>query len=77
METRLYGGISSAQIVVPEREALDQVQSYIAMAIAGRATDAQRRTSFPIGERLHRPIADESIGQPSRRMRSITPTPTP
>ena len=62
METGLYGGISSAQVVVPEGEALDQVhQSYIAMAIAGRVTDAQRRTFFSIGERLHRVQGAEAV----------------
>jgi aspartate racemase len=62
METGLYGGISSAQVVVPEGEALDQVhQSYIAMAIAGRVTDAQRRTFFSIGERLHRVHGAEAV----------------
>jgi aspartate/glutamate racemase len=62
METGLYGGISSAQIVVPEGEALEQVhQSYIGMAIAGRVTDAQRRTFFSIGERLHRVQGGEAV----------------
>jgi aspartate racemase len=55
METRLYGGISSAAVVPPEGEALEQVhKSYIEMAIAGRVTDAQRRTFFSIGEHLCR-----------------------
>lgn len=53
MESRLYGAISSAEIVVPEGEALDNAhQSYIEMALAGRATDAQRRTLFSIGQHL-------------------------
>lgn len=55
METRLYGGISSAAVVLPEGEWLDQVhKSYIDMAIAGRVTDAQRRTFFSIGQQLCR-----------------------
>jgi aspartate racemase len=55
MESGLYGGISSAAIVLPEGEALEQVhKSYIEMAIAGRVTDAQRRTFFSIGQQLCR-----------------------
>jgi aspartate racemase len=50
METRLYRGISSTAVVLPEGEALEQVhKSYIEMAIAGRVTDAQRHTFFSIG----------------------------
>ena len=55
METRLYGGISSAAVVLPEGQALERVhKSYIEMAIAGRVTDAQRRTFFSIGQQLCR-----------------------
>jgi aspartate racemase len=55
METGLYGGITSAAIVVPQGDALDEVHSnYVAMAVAGRVTEAQRRTFFSIGERLCR-----------------------
>ncbi len=47
MESRLYGAISSAEIVVPEDEALENAhQSYFEMALTGRATDAQRRALF-------------------------------
>jgi aspartate racemase len=53
METRLYGGISSARIVLPEGEALEHVHNnYIEMAIAGRVTEAQRRTFFSVGQHL-------------------------
>ncbi len=53
MESRLYGGISSAAIVLPEGDALEQVhKTYVEMAIAGRVTDAQRRTFFSIGHQL-------------------------
>jgi aspartate racemase len=55
METRLYGAITSAAVVVPEGEALDQVhKNYAAMAVAGRVTDAQRRVFFAAGEQLWR-----------------------
>jgi aspartate racemase len=44
METALYGGIRSARVVLPEGDALDQVHdNYIELAVAGRATDAQRQ----------------------------------
>jgi len=47
METRLYGSISSAAVVVPEGEALDEVhKNYAEMAMVGRVTDAQRRVFF-------------------------------
>jgi aspartate racemase len=53
MESRLYGGISSAEIVLPEDDSLEQVhKSYIEMAMAGRATDAQRSILFAVGRRL-------------------------
>jgi aspartate racemase len=62
METRLYGGISSAAIVLPEGEALEQVhKSYIEMAIAGRVTDAQRRVFFSIGRHLCRVQGAEAV----------------
>jgi len=55
METRLYGAISSAAVVVPEGEALDEVhKSYAEMATVGRVTDAQRRVFFAAGEDLCR-----------------------
>ena len=53
MATRLYGGISSAAIVLPEGDAFEEVhQSYIDMAVAARVTEAQRRTFFAAGRRL-------------------------
>src|SRR6266851_8559396 len=62
METRLYGGISSAGIVLPEGEALEQVhKNYIEMAIAGRVTDAQRRVFFSIGQHLCRVQGAEAV----------------
>jgi aspartate racemase len=55
METGLYGGISSARILTPNGDALEEVhQSYIAMATAGRITKAQKRTFVLAGERMHR-----------------------
>ena len=55
METRMYGAISSAAVVVPEGEALDEVhKNYAEMATVGRVTDAQRRVFFAAGEDLCR-----------------------
>jgi aspartate racemase len=62
METRLYGAITSAAVVVPEGEALDEVHAnYVEMAIAGRVTDAQRRAFFTAGERLCRERGAEIV----------------
>jgi aspartate racemase len=62
METRLYGGITSANVVVPEGEAFDAVaHSYSAMATVGRVTDAQRRVFFAAGERLVRERSAEVV----------------
>ena len=43
METRFYGGISSAEIIPPSGAALQDVhQAYVEMAAAGQVNDAQR-----------------------------------
>jgi aspartate racemase len=53
METRLYGVISTAQVVVPRGDASDEVhRNYADMATVGRVTDAQRQTFFTAGRRL-------------------------
>ena len=47
MESRLYGGVSSAELLTPEGPALDEVHTaYSTMAQAGRVTDAQRDVFF-------------------------------
>ena len=62
MESRLYGGISSAEIVAPEGAALDQVHAaYSEMATVGRVTDPQRRTFFEAGQHLCRERGAEAI----------------
>jgi aspartate racemase len=62
METRLYGAISSAGVVVPEGEGLDEVhRNYAEMATAGRVTDAQRRVFFTAGEKLCRDRGAEVV----------------
>jgi len=53
METRLYGAISSATVLVPEDDEFEEVQAnYGAMAMHGRVTDSQRRVFFRAGRRL-------------------------
>ncbi len=53
MRSRLYGGISSADIVTPEGDDLaDAGDAYTAMALAGRATDEQRDYFRRMGQRL-------------------------
>jgi aspartate racemase len=63
MESRLYGGISSAEVVVPEEEeVLEQVHSaYAEMAMAGRVTDRQRRVFLTVGRHLCRERGAEAI----------------
>ena len=55
MESRLYGGVSSAELLAPEGAALDEVHTaYSTMAQAGRVTDPQREVFFREGTRLVR-----------------------
>jgi aspartate racemase len=62
METRLYGAISSAAVLVPEGEEFEAVQqNYSAMAVAGRVTDSQRRVFFAAVERLCRDRGAEVV----------------
>ena len=53
MESRFYGGITSAEIILPSNADLAAVhQAYSAMATAGSVTDAQRGVFRSVGERL-------------------------
>lgn len=53
METRVYGGLVSAEVLVPEAtERVAVGESYIAMALSGRVTAAQRQQLFDAGARL-------------------------
>jgi aspartate racemase len=62
MESGLYGGITSAKIVLPPGDALDEVHdNYVEMAIAGRVTDAQRRVFFANGRQLCREQGAEAV----------------
>jgi aspartate racemase len=62
METRLYGGISSATVVLPQGAALDRVHtSYIEMAVTSRVTDAQREVCFSVGRELCRDQGADAV----------------
>lgn len=53
MESKLYGGIPSVEVVPTQGAALDLVHdTYVAMATIGRVTDAQRRVFFDAGRDL-------------------------
>jgi aspartate racemase len=61
MRTRLYGGIASASVVVPEGD-IDRVhRTYIAMALSGKVTDEQRAELFSIGQSLCRDQGAEVV----------------
>jgi len=61
MESRLYGGVSSAELLAPEGEGLDQVHAaYSGMATVGHVTDQQREVFFKHG-RLLRQRGAEAI----------------
>jgi aspartate racemase len=53
METKLYGAVSSAELIAPEGEMFGNVgDSYSAMATAGKVTDQQRDVFFTAGRAL-------------------------
>ena len=53
MQTKLYGGVSSAELVAPDGDMFDQVgDAYMAMAQIGRVTAPQRDVFFKAGEQL-------------------------
>jgi aspartate racemase len=53
METKLYGGVSSAELIAPEGEMFGLVgDTYSAMATIGKVTDAQREIFVTAGRAL-------------------------
>ena len=53
METKLYGSISSAELIAPDGERFGQVgDAYSAMAGIGKVTDEQRQIFFTAGREL-------------------------
>jgi aspartate racemase len=62
METGLYGGVSTAEVLAPEGEMFGAVgDAYSAMAGIGRVTDAQRDIFFKAGHWLCRERGAEAI----------------
>jgi aspartate racemase len=62
METKLYGGVSSTELIAPEGDTMEQVHSaYVEMAIAGRVTEQQRRVFFAVGRELCREQGAEAV----------------
>jgi aspartate racemase len=53
MQTKLYGGVPSAELVAPDGDMFDQVgDAYMAMAQIGRVTAPQRDVFFKAGDGL-------------------------
>jgi aspartate racemase len=62
MRTHLYGGITSARVVLPEGGALQQVHdSYRDMALEGRVTDERRRVFFSAGRQMQETQGAEAV----------------
>jgi aspartate racemase len=62
MESKLYGGVRSADTVIPEGDVLERVHSaYVEMAIPGRVTDEQRRIFHTVGRHLCRERGADAI----------------
>lgn len=62
MESGLYGGITSVEVVRPEGEKLGQIHdAYVAMAVPGHVTEVQRGLFFRIGAELCRDQGAEAI----------------
>jgi aspartate racemase len=62
MSTRLYGAVTSAEIVLPDPIDRDRTNdAYLAMATAARVTEEQRAVFFDVGERLSRDHGAEAI----------------
>lgn len=59
MESKFYGGIGSAAVVPPSGNDLTDVhEAYIAIAMSGKTTDAQREVFHAAGRRL---VADHGV----------------
>ena len=62
MDSKLYGRISSADVVTPQGEERDRVhQDYVEMATVGHVDDRQRRTFFEAGRRLCQEQGAEAV----------------
>jgi aspartate racemase len=62
METRFYGGVSSAEIIPPSGQDLDDVhEAYVTMAASGVVTEAQRSVFNEVSRKLREEHGAEAI----------------
>ena len=62
MESKLYGGVSTAQLIAPEGQARDDMHNaYAGMAQAGHCTDEQRAVTFREARKLIKEQGVEAI----------------
>jgi aspartate racemase len=62
MASRIYGGITSAELVVPEGDDFEAVhEAYVSLATADAATDARRALLFRVGQDLCRRRGAEAV----------------
>jgi aspartate racemase len=62
METRLYGGVSSVEVVPPSGQDLDDVhQAYVEMAASGIVTESQRAVFAAVSKKLLEESGVEAI----------------
>jgi len=62
MESRLFGGISNAEILIPQNGDLDTVhEDYLEMATTGIVTEQQRNRLFSIGKSLCKDQGAEAV----------------
>lgn len=62
MASRLYGGLSGLEVVVPEGKSFDATHdAYVAMATTGQATEQQRELFFAVGSDLCRTQGAETV----------------
>ena len=53
MQSRIYGGVSAVEVVLPQGESFDATHNaYVAMAAAGQADDRRRELLFSVGNDL-------------------------
>jgi len=62
MQSRIYGGVSAVDVVLPQGESFDATHNaYVAMAAAGQADDQQRELLFSVGNDLCQKQGAEAV----------------
>ena len=62
MQSRLYGGVSAVDVVLPQGDNFDATHdAYVAMAAAGQAYDQQRELLFSVGNDLCQKQGAEAV----------------